>query len=369
MSARIFSRSAPMPDLPILARSPLPEPLTWISPLFSHDGRRAVVLGDSGGLWLLEIDPAKRAVDARPLPITISQRRDGDWAMRPLAGSHALDRLLVWTDRMRVHVLPSGDLLHERDGPPEGEGAACLTPGGRGLLCVEEERAWSVDLDASIPDARETWAFHQAEGADGRPEAVFLDHVDTLAVHPFAGADGEGEEAGDGDDGDEWGDDDGDGEETFWLAAGCYGFVLTHLARASRGHAERVEGRSRTFGGLVYDPTAPLMPGGARHVFVLHGHRCGLAALDPATGERHDCAVRPAAHPYGFFADPADSPIAVVQCGDGALLWEPGVRLEPLSAVPGTAWKIYGGELLCAAGGELLWLRLSDLRTGRSNPR
>lgn len=346
-----------MPDLPVLARTPLPEPLTWISPLFSHDGRRAVVPGESGRLWLLEIDPARRAIDVQPLPIILAKRREEYWALRTLAGSHTLDRLLVWTDRMRVYALPSGELVGERDGPIEGVGAACLTPDGHWLLCMEEERAWVAEVDAPESPRRETWAFHESEPPfehpDGEepagfvapePEPVYLDHVDTLAVHPRPGA-----------------EDDEDG--TFWLAAGCYGFVVTHLAWGSRwrGVDGRVEGKTRTFGGLVYDPTQLMRPFGARHLFVLHGLGAGLAALDPETGERHDCAVRGSTHPYTFFEPPAisaDAPIAVVQCRDGAFLWVPGVRLEPLAGVPGKAWKVYGEEILCAAGGELVWARL-----------
>lgn len=355
-----------MPDLPVLARTPLPEPLTWISPLFSHDGRRAVVPGESGRLWLLEIDPARRAIDVHPLPIALAKRSEDHWAPRTLAGSHTLDRLLVWTDRMRVYALPSGELVGERDGPIEGEGTACLTPDGHWLLCVEAERAWLAEVDAPESPRRETWAFHESEPpselsddpdaamefVEPEPEPIYLDHVDTLAVRPRSGA-------------------EDDEEGAFWLAAGCYGFVVTHLAWGSRwrGVDGSVEGKTRTFGPFVYDPTQLVRPFGARHLFVLHGLGAGLAALDPETGERHDCAVRGSAHPYSFFQDPAisaDAPVAVVQCRDGAFLWEPGVRLEPLAGVPGKAWKVYGGDVLCAAGGELVWVALPE---GPDRPR
>ena len=349
-----------MPDLAILARAPLPEPLTYVLPLFRADGLRAVVLGDSGRLWLLDADPERRTAVFQPLPITIPEGGRGERRLTALAGSHTLDRLLVWSDRLRVHALPSGEVLYENESP--GEGAACLSPSGRFVICLGEEGGWTVYLAATplLPWKTEELhrgeePFARADGGDGaadppEPEPVFLDDVEHLVAHPSPDAPDRGWS---------WGPEIE--RERFWLAAGCYGFVLVHQVNGSDWGVERVPGDTRSFGGLVYDPTEPVRPFGARHLFVLHGHRCGLAALDPETGEVHHCAVRREGHPYAFFhavAVCADSPRAVVTCRDGAFLWEPGVRLDPLPGLPGLAWALYRDVVLCAAGAELLWVTL-----------
>lgn len=342
-----FSRRA-KPHLPIRVRVPLPEPLDTAH--FRRDGRRGVAVGaHSGRLWLLDVDPGAHTAGLRPLPITLPRRPDGEgWVISDLSGSNELDRLLLWTDRLRVYALPSGEVMADLE-PVPGR-AVCLSPGGRWAVSLDESAGWTMELDASVREWRRTAAFHAIEReGDGVVEGEFLDHVDTVVAHPL-----EGTTMPD------------DGEERFWIAAGCYGFVITHQVDVWADGVVRMPGESRGFGAnVVYDPTELVHPSGRRHVFVLHGHRCGLAAIDPATGEQHDCWPRggPGKQPYGFFyrAVPCgQAPIAWVGTRDGDFLWRVGDALLPMPEAPGVPLALYPDALLCLApgGGELLWCDL-----------
>lgn len=336
-----------MPYLPVLGRVPLPEPLSFACRCFRHDGRRAVAVGEQAGrLWLLEVDPERRAVDFHPLPLTIPLGPDGEPQMEHLSGSHSLDRLLMVPGESPpgVYALPSGEPVAE-PGPIPGR-AACLSPGGRWLVSLDQDQGWTLDLDASVPRWRETGDFHQldAAGAEAGTKREFLDHVDDVVAHPCGGEpDGLGED-----------------EERFWLAAGCYGFVLTHLVEAGPAgrNVRRVDGRTRVVGGLVYDPTELARPFGQRHVFVRHGFGAGLAALDPATGERHDCRVGAERNPYGYFSAVVPcggGPLAWVRTRDGCFLWDLGEhRLHPMPEVR-PVLALYPGALLALEGDELVW--------------
>jgi hypothetical protein len=203
-----------------------------------------------------------------------------------------------------------------------------------------------MDLASSLPRWRETGEFHRMERKDAAPgdaeEHVYLDHVDGVVAHPCGGErDGLEED-----------------EERFWLAAGCYGFVLTHLAEGSAGRAFRVEGRTRAFGGLVYDPTELVRPLGERHLFVRHGFGAGLAALDPATGERHDCRTGPERNPYGYFSTVVPcggAPLAWVRTRDGCYLWDLGEHLLHPMPEARLVLALYPDALLALEGDELVW--------------
>lgn len=337
-----------MPHLPIASRVPLPEPLTRAHACVRHDGGRAVAIGErSGQLWMLEIDPERRTCEAQPIPITVPWGTDGnEWMVHDLSGSHTLDRLLVWTDQARVHALPSGDVVAELRMLPEG--ALCLSPGGRWAIRLDAERGAEMDLDASVPSWRETSVFHEGESASGELEWMYLDHVDGIVAHPRDG------------------EPPPDGEETFWLAAGCYGEVITHLMEAAVD-VRRFTGHTRGFGGLVYDPTHLVRPFGQRHLFVLHGYGMGLAAVDPATGERHDCRLRPPRQqPYCFFSGVVpcgQAPLAWGRSVDGSFLWRVGDDPVLMPDAPGAVLALYPDALLCLApgGGELLWCELPQL--------
>jgi hypothetical protein len=341
-----------MPHLPTRARVPLPEPLSGAHLCVRHDGRRGVAVGEqSGRLWLLEIDPEGRTCSAHGTPITVPRRPDGDeWMVGELSGSRALDRLLLWSDRLRVYALPSGEVVADLE-PVPGR-AVCLSPGGRWAVSLEASTGWTMELDAPVREWRRTAAFHAME-REGGVEGEFLDHVDTVVAHPL-----EGTTMPD------------DGEERFWIAAGCYGFVLTHQVHAGWADVVRVPGETRGFSAnVVYDPTELVHPSGQRHVFVLHGFRCGLAAIDPATGEQHDCWPRggPGKQPYGFFyrAVPCgEAPIAWVSTRDGDFLWRVGDALLPMPEAPGVPLALYPDALLSLApgGGELLWCDLPVAR-------
>ncbi len=335
-----------MSHLPITSRIPLPEPLTRAHACVRHDGRRIVAIGErSGSLWLLEIDPERRACDAQPVPITLPRQPDGGgWDLHDLSGSHSLDRLLVWTEQpVRVHAIPSGDVLSELW--TLREGAMCLSPGGRWVIRLNEDRGAVMDLDASLPSWRETPVLHQGEGASGEVEGMYLDHVDGIVAHPRHR------------------EPLPDGEETFWLAAGCYGEVITHLMEADRD-VRRVERQTRAFGGLVYDPTHLVRPWGREHLFVVHGYGSGLAAVDAATGELHHCRLRPPRQqPYGFFSGVVPcgtAPIAWGHSRDGAFLWRVGGEPVLMPDAPGPVLALYPDALLCVApgGGQLLWCDL-----------
>lgn len=335
-----------MPHLPITRRVPLPEPLTSAHACVRRDGRRIVAIEQrSGRLWRLEIDPDRRTCDAQPTPITVPRRVDGEgWDLHDLSGSESLDRLLVWTDQARVHAVPSGDVLAEW--PSLREGAMCLSPGGRWAIRLDAEHGAVMELDASVPAWREMPAFHHAERASGEVEWIYLDHVDRIVAHPR-----EGERLL-------------EGEETFWLAAGCYGEVIIHRAEANAGLGVFRRGETRAFGGMVYDPTELVRPWGHRHLFVMHGYGMGLAALDPETGERHDCLMRPPhKRTYAFFS-------SVVPCGraplawgtsvDGSFLWRVGEDPVMMPHAPSSVLALYPDALLCLVpdGTELLWCDL-----------
>lgn len=334
-----------MQHLPVTARIPLPEPLSLIRSLVRHDGRRGVAVGErTGHLWLLEIDPDARSCVPSPLPIHLPRSEDGGgWNVRLMSASHALDRLLLWTDEARVYAIPSGEVVAELW--THSEAALCLSPSGRWAIRLEEERGAVMDLDDPVPAWRETPAFHVAEGASGELEWIYLDHVDDVVAHPC-----EGEPLL-------------ETEETFWLAAGCYGEVITHLVEGDRD-VRRVPGRTRAFGPMVYDPTQLVRPPGQRHLFVLHGYGMGLAAVDPATGERHDCLLRPPRQqPYAFFSRVVPcgaAPLAWGRSRDGDFLWRVGDEPKLMPDAPGFVLALYPDALLCLApgGGELLWCDL-----------
>lgn len=335
-----------MPHLPVAARVPLPEPLSFVHTCFRHDGRRGVAVGErSGRVWLLEVDPARRTCALQALPVTVPRRPDRDeWMVEDLSGSHALDRLLLWTDQPRVYDIPSGQVAAELGRIPGR--ALCLSPDGRWVVCLDEGGGATMHLDEAAPGWRETLTFHAMENDDGAAEALYLDHVDRVVAHPCDDADA--------------------GEGQFWIAAGCYGFVATHRVDALHGLGElrRVPGRSRGAGDLVYDPTELLRPFGHRHVFVWHGYGTGLSALDPATGELHHCWIRGRGRqPYGFFSGVVpcgQAPLAWGSSRDGAFLWRVGEPPRMVPDAPGLALAPYPDALLCLSpdGGELLWCDL-----------
>ncbi|HYR08588.1 MAG TPA: hypothetical protein VEQ60_12490 [Longimicrobium sp.] len=150
-----------MPDLSITARTALPEPLSYHT-FFRADGRRGVAVGErTGRLWLLDLDPDARTCEANPLPIAVPRREDGrDWNVRHISGSHALDRLLLWSvgEPPRVYDLPSGQVVAELGRVPGR--ALCLSPDGRWVLCLGEGGGGMMDLVAPQPTWRETTAFH-----------------------------------------------------------------------------------------------------------------------------------------------------------------------------------------------------------------
>jgi hypothetical protein len=336
-----------MPDLSITARTALPEPLSYHT-LFRADGRRGVAVGEpTGRLWLLDLDPDARTCEANPLPITIPRRSDGrDWNVLHISGSHALDRLLLWSEDEppRVYDLPSGQVVAELGRIPGL--AICLSPDGRWVLCLGEESGGMMDLAAPEPTWRETNAFHVVRRETGEWETVYLDHVDGIVALP--------------------GEEDVQPDDAFWIAAGCYGFVSTHLVMVDRLRRELYPspGDSRDFGDLVYDPTEVLRQPGQRHVFVVHGYGTGLAALDPDTGEFHHCWIRGRRkQPYAFISRAvpcATAPLAWGRSRDGDFLWRVGQPPVMMPEPPGMVVAVYPDALLCLSGdgGELLWCDL-----------
>ncbi|WP_420125066.1 hypothetical protein [Longimicrobium sp.] len=344
-----------MDHLAVTARIPLPEPLSPGYGFVRHDGRRGVAVGRrTGQLWLLDIDPRARTCEPRPLAIHLPRSSDGrGWNVHVMSGSHALERLLLWSrdHQPRVYAIPSGELvaaLPTLPGP-----TLCLSPDGRWVISVGEGRGGTLDLDAGEAAWSETFTFHHRErDSDGELEGLALHGVQSVVALPCA---------------------DGDvpeGEEHFWLAAGCYGVVVTHRVDALHGLGElrRIPGQTRIVGDLVYDPTDVLWPAAHRHVLVWHGHGCGLAAIDPATGQLHHCWVRGRGQqPYGFFSGVlacGTAPVAWAPCGDGDFLWRVGQPPVPVPAPPDLAMPIalYPDALLCLSvdGGELLWCSLPD---------
>ncbi|HYR08587.1 MAG TPA: hypothetical protein VEQ60_12485 [Longimicrobium sp.] len=142
--------------------------------------------------------------------------------------------------------------------------------------------------------------------------------------------------------------------------------MSTHLVNVDRLRRDLypIPGDSRDFGGFVYDPTELLRQPGHRHVFVVHGYACGLAAIDPASGQLHHCWIRGRGQqPYGFFSSVVPcgaAPMAWARCRDGDFLWRVGHEPVPAPRSPGPAFALYPGALLCLAddGGELLWCDL-----------
>jgi hypothetical protein len=339
-----------MPDLSITARNALPEPFSFHT-FFRHDGRRGVAVGErTGRLWLLDVDPDARTCAANPLPITVPRLADGrDWNVRHISGSHALDRLLLWSvdEPPRVYDLPSGQVVAELGRIPGR--ALCLSPCGGWAVCLGEGSGGMVDLSAPHPSWQETTAFHVLQrDSGGAWEEVYLDHVDGIVALPSQ-------------------EDEGP-DAQFWIAAGCYGFVATYLVNVDRLRRELypVPGDSRDFGGFVYDPTELLRQPGQRHVFVSHGSGTGLAAADPATGELHHCWIRgPRKQPYGFIhrvVPCGTAPLAWVHSKDGDFLWRVGESPVRMPAAPefSLVLALYPDTLLCLAHGgeELLWCDL-----------
>ena len=338
------------PRLPEASSIPLPEPLDSVHTYFRHDRRRGVAAGArTGRLRLLEIDPDRRAVEVHPLPITVPPRPDGHgWMVHHISGSRTLDRLLLWTDALRVHSLPSGDVVAEPGAAPGR--ATCLAFSGHRVISLGEGQGWAMDLDASVPSWTETDAFHRIERTDSdEAEDLYLDHVDGIVAHPCPDAAVE------------------DDDEEFWLAAACYGFAVIHRVKMRWGdRVWCVEEKTRSFGGFVYDPTELLQPWGHRHAFVWHGYGTGLAALDPEGEEPHHCWIRgPRKQPYGFISGVVacgDEPLAWGHSKDGAFLWRVGEPPRMMPDPPGLVLAVYPGALLCQSpgGDALLWCELPD---------
>jgi hypothetical protein len=336
-----------MADLSITARSALPEAPSCHT-FFRADGRQGVAVGErTGRLWLLDVDPDARTCEANPLPITVPRREDGlDWNVRHLSGSHDLGRLLLWSqdEPPRVYDLPSGQEVAELGMIPGR--ALCLSPDGRWVLCLGEEGGGMMDLAAPAPAWRGTTAFHVVRRETAEWEQVHLDHVDGIVALP--------------------GEKEVEPDDAFWIAAGCYGFVSTHLVMVDRSRRELFPcpGDSRDFGDLVYDPTEVLRQPGPRHVFVVHGYGTGLAALDPGTGEFHHCWIRGRRkQPYSFISAVvpcATAPLAWGRSRDGHFLWRVGEAPVMMPEPPGTVVAVYPDALLCAspAGDALLWCDL-----------
>ena len=346
-----------MPSLTIAARIRTPAPLEGSVVCFGHDGRRGAAWDERGRLWIIDADPSARTAEARPLPIVIARPPVEELRHGDLSGSHGLARLLArGADGARVIDAATGEVVADVGALPGR--CACLSPDGRRLIALDEEAGWSMDVDAprfgwrsgaSFYVEEEPYAFADTEGwteeeIDRRElppvRGLYLDHVDDVLAHPWPL------------------DSDGTGDELV-LAAACYGFVATHVACAmGDGGVARVGGRSRTFGGLVYDPTELARPWGERHVFVVHGYGTGVSALDPVTGESFAfptpdragyCHVH-AVVPCGT------APIAWVRTKAGAFLWRVGAEAAPMPDAPGRILALYPDALLCADGGELVWV-------------
>lgn len=338
-----------MPRLAITARNALPEPLSHHT-YFRRDGRRGVAVGArSGQVWLLDADPGARTCHVRALPIHAERSADGkDWAVHELSGSHALDRLLLWSGRPRVYDVPSGEVVADLGRIPGR--ALCLSPDGRWVVCLDQTSGGMMDLAAPGPAWRETTAFHVRRREDGEWEEVYLDHVDCIVTLP--------------------GEQDVQPDDAFWIAAGCYGFVSTHLVDVDRLRREvyPTAGGSRDFGDFVYDPAEVLRQPGQRHVFVWHGYGVGLAALDPATGEFHHCWIRGRAQqPYGFISGVVPcgtAPIAWGHSRDGDFLWRVGEPPVMMPEPPGMVIAVFPDALLCTPyeGDALLWCDLPGAR-------
>lgn len=324
----------------------VPDPLFSMHVLVRHDRRRALAFGADGHLRMLEIDPASRTVEARRLPVSVpAEKADAADGVFLLSASHALDRLLLGVrgEPLRVYDLASGEVVAE--GPPAGDWrTAALSPSGRWVIAVGQGTGWTMDLSLSQPRWSETWQLHAAENEAGEVEGIFLDHVDHLATHPAPVPPGE--------------------EEAFWVAAACYGEVITHRVSGPKGPGglERVPGDTRGFSkGIVYDPCEFSMPWGARHAFVWNGFGAGLAAVDPATGEMATFRARAENHPYGFIHAVTSSGVdetALVETKDGAFLWRVGHPLPPpIQAPPGRVLALYPGALLEleSEGRHLAW--------------
>ncbi|HEX2207236.1 MAG TPA: hypothetical protein VHG93_06100, partial [Longimicrobium sp.] len=279
-----------------------------------------------GQVWLLDAEPGARTCHVRALPIHAERSVDGkDWAVHEISGSHALDRLLLWSGPPRVYDVPSGEVAADLRRIPGR--ALCLSPDGRWVLCLGETSGGMMDLAAPDPAWRETTAFHVRRRENGDWEEVYLDHVDCIVALP--------------------GEQDVQPDDAFWITAGCYGFVSTHLVNVDRLRREvyPTAGESRDFGDFVYDPTEVLRQPGQRHVFVWHGYGVGLAALDPATGEFHHCWIRGRAQqPYGFISGVVPcgtAPIAWGHSRDGDFLWRVGEPPVMMPEPPGTVIAVY----------------------------
>ncbi len=360
-----------MPSLRVVATVPFPESTEHLSFHFGAGGRRALAIDRrSGRTWFLLVDPDSRAITPYPPGITIPPERLEE-IDRPgrISFSAAHDRVVIWTDRARVHGLPGGELLAEIE-RVSGR-CICMSPDGRWLVSLEEERGWTMDVTSASPAWRETGVFQQREpegwtprgrewdddgnpvdddgSDDPEPEGVYLDHVDWAVAIPWGGEPRVGTLE----------------EGMFWLLAGCYGFVQSHLAIPSftGWMLGRVVGESRAYGGLVYDPIDRLQPAGSRHALVTHGSGAGLAAVDPATGEIFHCRVRPGGNPYSFFhaAVPCGTaPMAWVRCRDGDFLWRFGSAPERMPAAPGHVLAVYPNALLCATADGLAWVAMPE---------
>lgn len=334
-----------MPHLAITGRMALPEPLSWRT-FFRRDGGRGVAIGErTGTLWLLDADPRARRCEVRPLPVTVPRTEDGKgWLVRHLSGSDTLDRLLLWSDGVRVYAVPSGQVVADLS-PLPGR-AVCLSPDGEWVVCLGDGKGAFRHLDSTAPEWSpwvETSTFHELDHEDGSAEEVLLDHVDGIVAHPCE-----------------------DESADFWIAAGCYGEAISHRVYPAplMGGMRRERWETHVYGGFVYDPTEMLHPSGQRHVFLLHGYGTGLAALDPATGEVHHCWIRGRGkQPYGFIhgvVPCGQAPMAWGGSKDGAFLWRVGEPPEIMPDPPGMVIALYPHAMLCLSpdGAELLWCDL-----------
>lgn len=283
---------------------------------FAHDGRRAAVIGQSGQVWLLALDPERPSLRARKTQYSVALPKERGriqvaWQAGRIctADFGSGPQVFDLTSKQRVPV-PRVEYTN-----------VALTPDGRWMYFFQSGTPHVADLETGEVTAASEMDLIE-EG--GETKDFYLDHPDATCIRPR---------------------DDG----SFELYIACYGIVLVHTLRPVPGRPpERVRGESRFMGECVYDPTEVVTSPGTP--FIAAVDSCTVHAIDRAGDKSHVFEVPDGKKGY-FGATDAQPGFGCARMWVWSrgtnYLWEPGAWAEPLPDTLGAVLAVYPDRLLC----------------------
>ncbi len=288
---------------------PLPEPVVVpVVPLYELSGRRTILEGTSGRLYVVEFDPGGPRLQstAIALPDFLPPGSHDDYLLRQFAG----DRLLV-EHGGDVHVLSltTGRALVSLSHMDHGGEAACLTPEGSLLFVV---RANGDDFTAIFPlsdGESRTFDLNQPDHGfrttmfTGTRDRALLDCPESALIVAVRGAEHR-------------------------LLIGCFRYLVDWAVKLGAQPGDvQIEGEPRTLWGLAADPVhVNSLFVHPHHVFISGGYGNYLEAYNLETGLRSVCPWPHSKAVYGSIRGliPGRGGSVLVRAHDAWIRWFPG---------------------------------------------